>query len=145
MPRHLPKDVEPFPGPQSAENGLCAWKGCNKAGEYPAPKDRSLMERYMFCLDHVRAYNAQWDFHRGLSGAQLEAELQGPATWDARPGNWVRSEAGWGDATSPGTVPSGPTIRLVWAPIPRSTHGDGGGIRKLSGGRPAQTQSTRAP
>jgi len=95
----MPPDIEPFPGAQSTEDASgrpcrCAWKGCEEAGQFPAPKDRRLTERYMFCLDHVRAYNAQWDFHNGLSVAELEAELRDPATW-GRP-TWKLGELGGG-------------------------------------------------
>ena len=36
----------------------------------------------MLCLEHVRAYNAQWNFHAGLSAQELEQELRSTATWD---------------------------------------------------------------
>jgi hypothetical protein len=85
MRRTLPPDIEPFPGPQEEAGAgtvcRCAWRGCTKDGTFPAPKDRRLAERYMFCLDHVRAYNAQWDFHDGLSAAEMEAEMRDPSTW----------------------------------------------------------------
>ncbi len=86
MRRVLPPDVEPFPGAQDQDafSGTvhrCAWKGCDKSGDFRAPKDRGLKEHYLFCLDHVRAYNAQWDFHSGLSTEQMEAELRDSSTW----------------------------------------------------------------
>lgn len=60
----------------------CAWEGCASAGEFRAPKDRRLADYLMFCLEHVRAYNAQWDFHAGASVADLEAEIRSAATWE---------------------------------------------------------------
>ncbi len=48
----------------------------------------------MFCLEHVRAYNAQWDFHRGLTPAEMEVELRGTSTWD-RP-TWKLGTLGGG-------------------------------------------------
>jgi len=60
----------------------CAWEGCTGAGEYRAPKDRSLSEYHMLCLEHVRAYNAQWNFHAGLSTEEMEQEIRSTATWD---------------------------------------------------------------
>src|SRR5262245_40293300 len=86
MPRVLPPDIEPFPGPQDQDAFAgtvhrCAWKGCCKSGEYRAPKDRALQGHYLFCLDHVRAYNAQWDFHAGLSPEEMEAELRDTSMW----------------------------------------------------------------
>ena len=95
MSRAAPPVIEKFPGPQTDASGhLCAWKGCTARGTFPAPKDRHLAERYMFCLDHVRAYNAQWDFHRGLSVAEMEVALRSPSTWD-RP-TWKLGTLGGG-------------------------------------------------
>jgi DnaJ-domain-containing protein 1 len=65
-----------------AKASCCAWEGCKQAGEYRAPKDRSLSDYVMLCLDHVRAYNAQWNFHAGLSAAEMEEEIRRSATWD---------------------------------------------------------------
>jgi len=36
----------------------------------------------MLCLEHVRAYNAQWNFHAGLSTEEMEQEIRSTATWD---------------------------------------------------------------
>ncbi len=60
----------------------CAWGGCAEAGEYRAPKDRDLAEYHLFCLEHVRAYNAGWDFHANLTIDEMEAEIRSAATWD---------------------------------------------------------------
>lgn len=43
----------------------CDFPGCNKAGEFRAPKDRSLKEYYWFCLEHVQSYNAKWNYYDG--------------------------------------------------------------------------------
>lgn len=80
----------------------CAWSGCQLAGEHRAPRDRSLTDYVYFCLDHVRAYNATWDFHAGLDRDVIESELRSAATWD-RP-TWKLGAAGrghrsWRDAT----------------------------------------------
>ncbi len=53
-----------------------------EAGAYRAPKDRTLTDYQMFCLEHIRAYNAQWNFHAGLSTAEMEQEIRSTATWD---------------------------------------------------------------
>lgn len=55
---------------------------CCEPGIYRAPKSpHQLNEYYWFCLEHVRAYNAQWDFFKGMSTAQIEAELRADQTW----------------------------------------------------------------
>ena len=43
-------------------------------GEYRAPRSRkNLNEYFWFCLDHVRAYNAAWDYYRGMNADEIEA------------------------------------------------------------------------
>jgi hypothetical protein len=60
----------------------CAWKGCNARGEYRAPRDRDLTTYQLLCLEHVRAYNANWNFHADLSCDEIEAEIRSAVTWD---------------------------------------------------------------
>jgi DnaJ-domain-containing protein 1 len=51
-------------------------------GEYRAPKSRQrLTDYWWFCLEHVRAYNATWDYYKGMSPAQIEAELRADTSW----------------------------------------------------------------
>jgi hypothetical protein len=60
----------------------CDHPGCTAAGEYRAPRSRqSLSEYYWFCLEHVRAYNASWDFYKGMSAAQIESALRADTSW----------------------------------------------------------------
>lgn len=33
-------------------------------------------------MDHVRAYNAAWDFYKGMSPDEIEAEIRQSTTWD---------------------------------------------------------------
>jgi hypothetical protein len=56
--------------------------GCPLEGEYRAPKSRTQLRDYFwFCLDHVRAYNAAWDFYKGMSPGQIEAHLRDDTAW----------------------------------------------------------------
>lgn len=60
----------------------CDQAGCPHAGEYRAPRSREdLNNYYWFCLDHVRAYNAAWDYYAGLSAAEIERMLRQDVTW----------------------------------------------------------------
>ncbi len=79
-----------------AENNpcACAWKGCAAVGEFRAPKDKDLRSYFVFCLEHVRAYNASWDYHKGATTAELEAEIRSAATWE-RP-TWKLGTLGGG-------------------------------------------------
>ena len=70
----------------------CAWDGCNAEGIYRAPIDRNLSEYQYFCLEHVRLYNASWNFHAGLTSDEIEVEIRSAATWD-RP-TWKMGSAG---------------------------------------------------
>jgi len=55
----------------------CNHPDCNQEGRYPAPKSREPREgRYWFCLEHVRQYNAGWDFFRGMSAEEVERYQQ---------------------------------------------------------------------
>lgn len=89
-----------FPGAQSSGTGAvrrCQWRGCSETGLHRAPADRSLSDYYVFCLDHVRTYNAQWNYHEGLGPEVVEMEYRSAATWD-RP-TWKM-----GDRRGPGTA-----------------------------------------
>jgi hypothetical protein len=61
---------------------MCDHPGCSQAGDYRAPKDRQLENYYWFCLDHVRAYNAAWDFFSGMSTAEVEAYNRKATVWE---------------------------------------------------------------
>jgi hypothetical protein len=61
---------------------LCACTGCERTGDYRAPKSRdSLNEFYWFCLEHVRAYNASWDYYKGMSSEEIESEVRADVSW----------------------------------------------------------------
>ncbi|MBR0673603.1 J domain-containing protein [Neoroseomonas soli] len=59
----------------------CAHPGCTEAGLFRAPRDRSLKEFLWFCLPHVRAYNAAWDFYKGMGPAEIEDALRSDTAW----------------------------------------------------------------
>lgn len=69
------------PDPDAPGRG-CDVPGCEAPGEYRAPRSRrALREWRWFCLEHVRAYNAAWDYYRGMSPDQIEAELRSDIAW----------------------------------------------------------------
>ena len=62
---------------------LCDHDLCSELGEYKAPKSRlQLYEYYLFCLNHVTAYNKSWDFYRGLNVDQIELSIRKDTVWD---------------------------------------------------------------
>ncbi len=54
----------------------CDFPGCNKPGEYRAPKNRGLKEYYWFCLEHVQAYNAKWNYYEGEDDEETAAAAE---------------------------------------------------------------------
>ena len=75
---------------------VCDCAGCGQPGDYRAPKNRALTDYYFFCLNHVREYNAAWDYFAGMSGTEIEAHVRNAVVWD-RPswpmGQWRAYEA----------------------------------------------------
>lgn len=53
----------------------CDMPGCTRHGDHKAPKDRSLGEYYYFCFEHVREYNAAWDFFSGMNPKEVEDHI----------------------------------------------------------------------
>jgi hypothetical protein len=83
----------PDPG---APGRHCDLPGCGSPGEYRAPKSRdTLTEYWWFCLEHVRGYNASWDFYKGMSPGQIEAQLRADTSWQ-RP-TWPLGRLGGGN------------------------------------------------
>jgi hypothetical protein len=60
----------------------CDHPGCAGHGAFRAPRSKSdLNAFYWFCLDHVRAYNAAWNYYAGMSEAEIEAEIRSDTVW----------------------------------------------------------------
>src|SRR5918995_5146419 len=72
---------------REAEGPACEHPGCGVRGPYRAPKGRGQEGRYFqFCLDHVRAYNASYNYFAGMTDAavaayQKEAIIGHRPTW----------------------------------------------------------------
>jgi hypothetical protein len=50
----------------------CQWKGCAEMASHKAPKGRGKDgEYYHFCLDHVRRYNASYNYFDGMSDGEV--------------------------------------------------------------------------
>jgi hypothetical protein len=82
------------PDPAAPGRG-CDVPGCPHDGAYRAPKSRDTLHDYFwFCLEHVRAYNAAWDFYKGMSPGQIEAHMRDDTGWQ-RP-TWPLGRLGGG-------------------------------------------------
>jgi hypothetical protein len=93
MPR-----IEASAGPAAAAAAmrLCDHPGCTAGGDYRAPRGRDrLRVFYWFCLDHVRTYNAQWNYYAGMSAREIEAEIRNDTVWQ-RPTWPLGSRVGFG-------------------------------------------------
>lgn len=61
---------------------VCAAPGCAEPGRHRAPQDRRHLNLYVwFCLEHVRDYNAAWNFCAGMSEDEMEAEIRRDTVW----------------------------------------------------------------
>ncbi len=64
------------------DTGGCCVPGCCAEATHKAPKSRDQLNRYVwFCLEHVREYNASWDYYAGMNESQIEAHRRQDVTW----------------------------------------------------------------
>ena len=92
MSRRVPRTKAYAPDP-GAPGRPCDMPGCEAMGEYRAPKSRrNLKDYWWFCLEHVRAYNSSWDYYRGMSPGEIEAQLRADTSWQ-RP-SWPLGRVG---------------------------------------------------
>jgi len=71
--------------PVREEHPCCQWKGCTAPGRHKAPRGRGRDgQYYLFCLDHVRQYNASYNYFEGMNDAEVE-EFQKDAIIGHRP------------------------------------------------------------
>jgi hypothetical protein len=67
--------------------GLCEFPGCEEAAYHPAPKKDVTSRRddpttwHWFCLNHVRDYNAQWNYYAHMGEAEILQEWKKDITW----------------------------------------------------------------
>jgi len=99
--------ARPYDRPQvdpRAAPRRCDHAGCPAQGEYRAPRDRKkLNDFYWFCLQHVREYNASWDFYKGMGADALEQEKRADVigrrpTWPMGVGRRGRASRGGAEA-----------------------------------------------
>ncbi|WP_375624891.1 MULTISPECIES: DnaJ domain-containing protein [unclassified Bartonella] len=63
----------------------CQWEGCEKTGAHKAPAGRNHEGQYLyFCIEHVRAYNKNFNYFSGLSNKDI-AKFQKDALTGHRP------------------------------------------------------------
>ena len=105
--------------------------GCSHAGEFRAPKGRGQEGRFWhFCLDHVRAYNATYNYFAGMPDDDVLA-YQKAATTGHRP-TWTM---GVNPASQRRDEPRGAAGPRVEDPF--DMFGDGRGFRRSAGRQPS--------
>jgi hypothetical protein len=91
-------DTEPKAAPRVEP---CQWKGCTNAGTHRAPRGRGQEGYYRFCMDHVRQFNANYNYFEGMSDVEVE-QFQKSSTTGHRP-TWRMG----GNGAPPGTGQKG--------------------------------------
>lgn len=75
---------------QDEEPG-CNWRGCEKSGDFPAPKGREKEgEYYLFCQQHVREYNKKYNYFVGMKEDDI-VDFQKSSATGHRP-TWASKE-----------------------------------------------------
>ncbi|MEZ5819089.1 MAG: J domain-containing protein [Hyphomicrobiaceae bacterium] len=94
----IARDGEPKVAPRAEP---CQWKGCGAAGTHRAPRGRGQEGYYRFCIDHVRQFNASYNYFEGMSNTEVE-QFQKNSTTGHRP-TWRMG----GNGAPPGTGRNG--------------------------------------
>jgi hypothetical protein len=98
-----------FHGRAQAE-GLCASPGCDQPGEFRAPSSRrpdfnGPGDWHWLCLDHVRAFNAGYNYFQGMSSDEIEAAQNPYGGWDRETRAFASAGGApppkWADFTDP--------------------------------------------
>jgi curved DNA-binding protein CbpA len=67
------------------EEPCCQWKGCSAPGRHRAPRGRGRDgEFYLFCVEHVRQYNASYNYFDGMNDTEVQ-DFQKDALTGHRP------------------------------------------------------------
>lgn len=76
-------------GQTAQEVRLCQWPDCSAHGEFRAPRSRDELRTYRwFCLDHIRQYNARWNYYAGMTDAEVEADIRRDTVWQRPSWRW---------------------------------------------------------
>lgn len=83
----------------------CQWKGCSAAANHRAPRGRGKDgQYYAFCLEHVRQYNATYNYFDGMNDSEVQ-DFQKDALTGHRP-TWKVGV----NASAPGSPPTNAPI-----------------------------------
>ncbi len=79
------KPTEREADPVEHEFPTCQWKGCNGRGQHKAPRGRGKEGQfYLFCAEHIRQFNASYNYFDGMSDTEIE-DFRKDAAYGHRP------------------------------------------------------------
>lgn len=85
------KRTHTFTQDTQATSHCCSWPGCAEDAPYRAPvSPRNLYQYTFYCLEHIRQFNAQWNFYAGLTEDQVH-QLDDLDRIGNRP-TWIRGD-----------------------------------------------------
>ena len=100
-----------FHGRVAGSARLCQWPDCDQPGEFRAPGPRGggfdgPGDYRWFCLEHVRAFNAGYDYFAGMSPEEIWAAQSPIHGWESearafRPTAGIDGAPRWADFTDP--------------------------------------------
>lgn len=100
-----------FHGRVTNTGRLCNAPGCDEAGEFRAPGVRQPGfdgpgDYRWFCLEHIRQFNAGYDFFAGMTAEEIMAAQSPLAGWDThsrafRPDAGIDQAPRWADFADP--------------------------------------------
>jgi curved DNA-binding protein CbpA len=96
------------PGTKSASSAKpqarpCQWKGCEGEGKHRAPMGRGQEGRYyLFCEEHIRQYNASYNYFLGMSEKEV-ANFQKDSITGHRP-TWKAGANAWAHGKTSGST-----------------------------------------
>lgn len=130
-----------FHGRVESEGRPCEAPGCREAGEFRAPGRRpngfdGPGEWRWFCLQHVREFNAGYDWFEGMSAEEIIAAQSPIAGWRTetrsfRPDAGVDGVPRWADYADP--LMQSPLAHAVSATVPKGARGK---LRRRCASRP---------
>ena len=89
-----PRGRKGMTGEQETSVRVCEHEGCEEAGKFRAPKAPDVLDDFFwFCKDHVREYNAKWNFYEGKTEAEMNAQASSDKVWERKTKDWRDPEA----------------------------------------------------
>ena len=61
---------------------ICDWNNCSEIGVYKAPIEKDNSKKYrLLCLAHVKEFNKNWNYFKGMDDEQVFDFLKSDMTW----------------------------------------------------------------